>query len=173
MKSSTVDSNESSMIRIDDSQHIRPAVAEDAEAIHFLIREIAAFEHLEDEFVGTVDELRTSLFLDEPPGADCLVAVDSRVSENAGVIGYAIFFNSYSTFLCKTGLWLEDLYVREAHRGSGVGKALLEAVRNVAVQRNAGRYEWCVLDWNQHAIDFYERAGAKVLPDWRIVRTVL
>ena len=156
-----------------DAPEIRPAASADAEGIHFLIGEIAVFEKLEHEFVGSVEDLRRSLFQTDPPGAECLVAVDPTEPENGGIVGYAIFFRTYSTFLCQTGLWLEDLYVREAHRGTGLGKRLLEAVRQIAIDRNAGRYEWCVLDWNQHAIDFYERAGATVLPEWRIVRTAL
>ena len=145
----------------------RPAKPTDVPAIHGLIREIAIFENLEHEFVGTVAELEESLF-GEKPVAEALVAV-----LNDRVVGYAIFIENFSTFLCRKGIWLEDLFVTETHRKSGIGKALLEAVRQIAIDRNAGRYEWCVLDWNQNAIDFYERAGAEVLPDWRIVRTVL
>jgi GNAT superfamily N-acetyltransferase len=85
-------------------------------------------------------------------------------------VGYALFFTTFSTFLGKPGIWLEDLFVMPEHRGCGVGKALLRAVANLAVERGCGRLEWSVLDWNQPAIDFYQRAGATILSDWRICR---
>jgi hypothetical protein len=93
------------------------------------------------------------------------------VAEVCGALcGYAVFFRTYSTFLCKAGIWLEDLYVRPDARGRGIGKALLQAVREIAAERGCGRYEWSVLDWNRRAIDFYEALGGRILDDWRIVR---
>ena len=87
-----------------------------------------------------------------------------------GLVGYAIFFSTFSTFIGRAGIWLEDLYVKPDFRGLGLGKALLKAVGEIAAERNAGRYEWCVLDWNRNAIDLYERVGGEILQEWRIVR---
>jgi GNAT superfamily N-acetyltransferase len=85
-------------------------------------------------------------------------------------VAFALFFTNFSTFKCRPGLYLEDLYVQPAQRGSGLGKALLQRLGALAVERGCGRFEWSVLDWNAHAIAFYERMGAQVLPDWRICR---
>jgi GNAT superfamily N-acetyltransferase len=96
---------------------------------------------------------------------------EAVVAEVAGtVVGFALFFTNFSTFLGQPGLYLEDLYVQPQHRGAGLGKALLQHLGALAVQRGCGRFEWSVLDWNQNAIDFYQRMGAAVLPDWRICR---
>ena len=86
------------------------------------------------------------------------------------VVGFALFFTNFSTFLAKPGLYLEDLYVQPACRGAGIGKALLSHLGGLAVQRNYGRFEWSVLDWNENAIRFYEKMGATVMPEWRICR---
>ena len=131
-----------------------------------MIGELADFEHLRDQFIATVEDLAASFFGDKPP-AGALVA---EAGESGQLIGYAIHFTTFSTFLGRPGLWLEDLYVRPDWRGRGVGKRLLHAVAGVARQRGCGRCEWSVLDWNRRAIDFYLAAGAEVLPDWRIVR---
>jgi GNAT superfamily N-acetyltransferase len=149
-----------------DPIRVRPASPGDVPEIHTMIGELADFEKLRDQFVATVDDLTTSFFGDNPP-AGALVA---EATESGQLIGYAIWFTTFSTFLGKAGLWLEDIYVRPDWRGSGAGKSLLLAVAEVARARGSGRYEWCVLDWNQRAIDFYESFGAKVLPEWRIVR---
>jgi GNAT superfamily N-acetyltransferase len=86
------------------------------------------------------------------------------------VVAFALFFTNFSTFLAQPGLYLEDLYVQPAHRGHGLGKALLQRLGALAVERGCGRFEWSVLDWNANAIRFYERMGATVMPDWRICR---
>jgi GNAT superfamily N-acetyltransferase len=86
------------------------------------------------------------------------------------LVAFALFFTNFSTFLAKPGLYLEDLYVQPAYRGTGLGKALLEHLGALAVERGCGRFEWSVLDWNERAIAFYESVGATVLPDWRICR---
>lgn len=143
---------------------VRPARPDDVPAIHAMIGELAEFEHLQDQFVATVEDLHASLF-GESPAAEALVA-----EAEEGLAGYAIYFTTFSTFLCRSGLWLEDLYVRPDWRGSGVGKRLLLAVAEVARERGSGRYEWSVLDWNQRAIDFYEAMGGEILEEWRIVR---
>jgi GNAT superfamily N-acetyltransferase len=85
-------------------------------------------------------------------------------------MAFALFFTNFSTFLAQPGLYLEDLYVQPAHRGRGVGRALLQHLAALALERGCGRFEWSVLDWNQNAIDFYEKMGATVMPEWRICR---
>ena len=93
------------------------------------------------------------------------------MAEGAGsVLGFALFFTNFSTFLAQPGLYLEDLYVRSDQRGRGIGKALLSRVGRIAGERDCGRFEWSVLDWNESAIRFYEKMGATVMPDWRICR---
>ncbi len=147
-----------------DAATIRPAAPGDAEAIHALIRELAEYERLTHLCTGSAADLARALFGD-PPAAEVLVAeVDGAIE------GFALHFPTFSTFLAKRGLWLEDLYVRPAFRGKGLGGRLLRAVAAVAVERGCGRFEWSVLDWNAPAIAFYERLGATVMPDWRIAR---
>src|SRR5690606_11125532 len=99
------------------------------------------------------------------PAAEVLIA-----RRNGTAVGFALYFPTFSTFLAKRGLWLEDLFVYPEHRGEGIGKALLRAVAAIAVERDCGRFEWSVLDWNTPAIRFYESLGANVMPDWRIAR---
>lgn len=149
-----------------ESIQVRPARPADVLEIHAMIAELADFEKLRDQFVATVEDLTESFFGDEP-AAGALVAEDES---NGQLVGYAIWFTTFSTFLGKPGLWLEDLYVRPAWRGQGAGKQLLLAVAEIARERGSGRYEWCVLDWNRRAIDFYEAAGGEILEEWRIVR---
>lgn len=145
---------------------VRAALAEDVVEIHAMIGELAAFEHLSDQFVATVEDLIESFF-GEQPNAGALVAEEV---ESGKLVGYAIWFTTFSSFLGKAGLWLEDLYVRPDWRGGGVGKQLLVSVARLAKEKGSGRYEWSVIDWNQRAIDFYQAAGAEILPDWRFVR---
>ncbi|MBN8478970.1 MAG: GNAT family N-acetyltransferase [Burkholderiales bacterium] len=143
---------------------VRPARRADVPAIHALIRELADFERLTHVCTGTADDLEQAAFGSRP-------AVEVLVAEELGKIdGFALFFHTFSTFLGRRGLWLEDLYVRPERRGSGIGTALLKALAALAVERGCGRFEWAVLDWNTPAIGFYERMGATVLPDWRIAR---
>jgi GNAT superfamily N-acetyltransferase len=144
--------------------NIRQAQKEDAIAIFNLIQELAVFEKLAHQVTGTPESLADHLF-GTPAYAEAIVA------ESQGqLIGFALFFKTYSTFLTKPGLYLEDIFVREPHRGQGIGKALLKAVAQIAQERGYGRLEWSVLDWNETAIAFYEKMGAEVLPDWRICR---
>ena len=143
---------------------LRAGEPRDVDAIVALIAELAAFEHLTHLVEATPDKLAPHLF-GERPVAECVVG------EVAGeVVAFALFFSNFSTFLARPGLYLEDLYVRPAHRGSGLGRALLEHLGRLAAERGCGRFEWSVLDWNADAIAFYERLGATVLPDWRICR---
>lgn len=146
--------------------HIRSVKVKDIPALLGLVRELAEYEHLSHQVTATEDDYQRSLF-GPNPAARALVAEDG--TQNA-LVGYAIYFPNFSTFLGRAGIWLEDLYVQPAYRGRGVGKYLLESVKKIAEENKVGRLEWCVLDWNQSAIDFYEKIGAKVLPDWRIVR---
>jgi GNAT superfamily N-acetyltransferase len=152
------------MLGLDMATTIRPARPGDEEHIFRLLRELARFEKLEHELTGSAEALGVFLF-GERPAAEALVAVRDNT-----LIGYALFFTTFSTFLTRPGIYLEDLYVTEAERGTGVGKALLRGVAEVACARDAGRLEWSVLDWNKVAIDFYVASGAKLMDDWRICR---
>lgn len=143
---------------------IRDATPRDVGAMLGLMQELAEYEKLTHLFVATEATLSDALFGARP-------AVEALVAEHEGrVVGYALFFHNFSTFLSRRGLYLEDLYVQPALRGSGMGTALLRRVATIAVERQCGRFEWSVLDWNQSAIDFYTKMGATVMPDWRIVR---
>jgi GNAT superfamily N-acetyltransferase len=144
---------------------LRAAAPRDAAAIVGLITELAAFEKLAHLVRVTPEQLATQLFA-ERPAAECVVAEDRA----GALIGFALFFHNFSTFLGKPGLYLEDLYVQPAHRGQGLGRALLEHLGRLAAERGCGRFEWSVLDWNVEAIRFYERMGATVMHDWRICR---
>lgn len=143
---------------------LRAAELRDVQAIVGLIRELAVFERLEHLMQATPEKLRPHLF-GEKPVAEALVA-----EVDGDVVGFALFFTNFSTFLAQPGLYLEDLFVRPAHRGAGIGQALLRRLAQLAVERGCGRFEWSVLDWNVNAIGFYERMGATVMPDWRICR---
>jgi GNAT superfamily N-acetyltransferase len=143
---------------------VRPATIDDAERIIELMHELAVFEKLDHIFVNTAAELKQWLFSGSP------VASAYVAEMNSEVIGYAVVFRSFSTFLGRPGVWLEDLYVTPAMRGSGVGKALLRHVASSVVENGYGRLEWSVLDWNQNAIDFYEYIGAEILQEWRVCR---
>jgi len=143
---------------------IRPATPNDVAGIHGLIRELAEYEKLASICTGSAAELAAALF-GARPVADVLVGEVERE-----MVGFALFFPTFSTFLARPGLWLEDLYVQPAYRGKGVGTKLLRAVAAIARDRQCGRFEWAVLDWNAPAIGFYERLGATVMPDWRMAR---
>jgi hypothetical protein len=143
---------------------LRAATPADLPAIVGLIRELAEYEKLAHLVVVTPESLAPHLFGPRP-------AAEAVVGEvNDGVVAFALFFTNFSTFLGRPGLYLEDLYVQPAHRGTGLGKALLQHLGELAVARGCGRFEWSVLDWNENAISFYESMGATVLPDWRICR---
>lgn len=143
---------------------LRPATPEDLPAIVGLITELAVFEKLEHLVVVTPESLRPHLF-GPRPAAECVVG-----EVGGTVVAFALFFQNFSTFLGKPGLYLEDLYVQPAHRGTGLGKALLQHLGALAVERGCGRFEWCVLDWNERAIRFYEQMGATVMTDWQLCR---
>ncbi|MEO6362452.1 MAG: GNAT family N-acetyltransferase [Caldimonas sp.] len=143
---------------------IRPAEARDCEGIVALIRGLAVYEKLEHLVQATPQTLHPHLF-GPKPAAEALV-----VEAGARLVGFALFFTNFSTFLARPGLYLEDLFVEPASRGQGIGQALLTRLAQTAVARGCGRFEWSVLDWNDDAIRFYERMGAVVMPEWRICR---
>lgn len=143
---------------------IRCARPDDTPAIFDLIRRLAEYERLLDQFVLTPERLHEHLF-GPRPFAEALVA-----EEADGIVGFALFFHNYSTFLGRPGLYLEDLFVLPEHRGEGHGKALLREVARLAVERRCGRLEWSVLDWNEPSIQFYRALGAVPLDDWTVFR---
>jgi hypothetical protein len=147
-----------------DSPTLRAARPGDLPSIVALIRELAEFERLSHLVVVTPESLQPHLFGPRP-------AAEAVVAEVDGVVvAFALFFTNFSTFLGRPGLYLEDLYVQPAFRGRGIGRALLQHLGALAVERGCGRFEWSVLDWNANAIAFYEKMGATVMPDWRICR---
>ena len=151
---------------------LRNAELRDVAAIVALIRELAEFEQLTHLLQVTPEKLRPHLF-GEKPVAEAMVAElpEGAVAEGESrVVAFALFFTNFSTFLAQPGLYLEDLYVKPEHRGSGIGRALLKRLAALAVERQHGRFEWSVLDWNENAIRFYEKMGATVMPEWRICR---
>ncbi len=153
------------------SYTVRTARPADVPDLVAMIRELAEFEKLEHLLEAGEADVHTELF-ERDGGAEALVAERNpgRDGVAESLIGYAIFFENFSSFLCRRGLYLEDIYVRPEFRRQGVGKAFMRQLANVARQRGSGRMEWVVLDWNQNAIDAYRAIGGEVLPDWRVVR---
>jgi GNAT superfamily N-acetyltransferase len=146
------------------SPTIRPANREDVPLILAFIRELAAYEKLAHEVVATEDGLAETLF-GRDRRAEVLIAELDRAP-----VGFALFFHSYSTFLGRSGIFLEDLFVRPEARGHRIGRALLAHLAAVAVSRGCGRLEWSVLDWNESAIGFYRKLGAAAMDDWTVYR---
>jgi GNAT superfamily N-acetyltransferase len=144
---------------------IRPATIQDVPAIFSLILALADYEKLSDRVTGDSETLQADLFGENP----CIEAIVAEIEPNQ-IVGFALFFTSYSTFLTRRGIYLEDLFVLSEYRGIGIGKALITNLAQIAVSRGYGRFEWSVLDWNEPAIAFYTRIGAEILPDWRICR---
>ncbi|HBN88165.1 MAG: N-acetyltransferase [Alteromonadaceae bacterium] len=144
--------------------NIRLATPEDVPTILAFIQGLAEYEKLADQVVATEDKLKHTLFGDKRY-AEVVIA-----EYNQQAAGFALFFHNYSTFLAKPGIYLEDLFVLPDFRGKGLGKVLLSYLAKLAVERDCGRLEWSVLDWNQPAIDFYQAQGATMLHDWRINR---
>lgn len=143
---------------------LRPATEADVAHIFSLIQALADYEKLAHEVVGTPELLREHLF-GTPRYAEVVLAEWSGET-----VGFALFFSNYSTFLTRPGIYLEDLFVLPNYRRRGIGKALLQHLGKLALERQAGRLEWSVLDWNESAIAFYEKMGATVLPDWKTCR---
>lgn len=143
---------------------IRGAQASDVKTLLGFIKELAAFEKLSHEVLASEAELRRTLF-EEPCGAEALIVeVDGQPA------GYALFFKSYSTFLAKPGLYLEDLYVTPSHRSRGLGGFVLKHLAQICLDRGYGRMEWSVLDWNERALQFYRSVGATAMTDWTVQR---
>ncbi|HET8877388.1 MAG TPA: GNAT family N-acetyltransferase [Casimicrobiaceae bacterium] len=143
------------------------ASAGDVADLHTLVRALAEYERLAHLCTSSEGDLAAALFGPHPVAEAMIARLDA---ESQDCIGFALFFHTYSTFLGRRGLWLEDLFVKPAHRGAGVGRALLARLAVLARERGCGRFEWSVLDWNRSAIAFYEGIGATVLSDWRIAR---
>ena len=141
----------------------RWAVRDDVPLILNLIRALADYEHMLAQVVATEEELAYWLF--EAKKAEVLF-----VQEQGAVVGFALFFHNFSTFLGRAGLYLEDLFVLPEHRGKGYGKGLIQALARIAVERGCGRLEWWCLDWNQPSIDFYRSLGAEAMEDWTVYR---
>lgn len=146
---------------------IRPAAPGDVAELLRLIRALAEYEKLTHLMVADEAALADALF-GARPAAEALIATESGNTPHP--VGFALFFHTFSTFLGRRGLWLEDLFVLPEHRGRGLGRALLAHLAGIARQRGCGRFEWSVLDWNTPAIGFYEAMGATLLPEWRIAR---
>ena len=147
-----------------DNIRIRKAKERDLPLILDFIEGLAEYERLRDSCVATEAKLKQTLFGDRPAAEVIIASVDETP------MGFALFFHNYSTFLAQRGIYLEDLFVKPEGRGHGVGYALLSELARIAIERDCGRLEWAVLDWNQLAIDFYTRIGAKPLSDWQIFR---
>ena len=145
---------------------IREAVPADVPEILAMIHELADYEKAPHEVVATPGLLRDALFGPEP-GVYALMAEDD---ETGAVVGFALWFRNFSTWLGRHGVYLEDLYVRPSHRGHGYGKALLQELARIAVERGYGRFEWWVLDWNTPAIDFYRSIDAVPMDEWTVYR---
>ena len=143
--------------------NFRYADAADTGLILDFIKELAAYEKMSDEVVATEDLLREQIF--EKGGAEVIFAL-----EDGKEVGFALFFHNFSTFLGRSGLYLEDLFVKTRYRGRGYGKALLRELARIALERGCGRMEWWCLDWNQPSIDFYRSLGAEPMSEWTTYR---
>jgi len=146
------------------SLRIEPARPQHAAVLLSLVRDLARFERLEHQVVASEQQIRDEL------GASRPVIEASIAWDGEEAVGFALYFHNFSTFLGRRGLYLEDLYVVQRARRRGIGRALIEHLAAIAVARGCGRFEWAVLDWNRHAIDFYRSLGAELLTDWRICR---
>lgn len=144
---------------------ITPITQTEVPALLELIRELATYEKLEHEVKATVGSLENSFFGPQPAAGALLARCEG------GLAGYAIYFFTFSSFVGGAGIWLEDLYVRPAFRKRGLGRQLIEAVAKVGVERNCERFEWTALDWNELALNFYDKLGAQRLDKWVLMRT--
>ena len=145
------------------SFNIRKAAIEDSDKIYDLIVQLAVYEKMENEVESTAEQLKETLF--DKKLAHALVA-----EEDKKIIGFALYFYNYSTFVGKPGLYLEDLFVDPNYRGKGLGKALLLELAKIAHKKSCGRMEWSVLNWNSPAINFYQSLGAKPMDSWTVYR---
>ena len=145
---------------------IREATPDDVPEILAMIRELADYERAVHEVVATEELLRESLFSADP----AVFALIAEADDSGEVVGFALWFRNFSTWLGRHGVYLEDLYVRPSHRGFGHGKALLQELARIAVERGYGRFEWWVLDWNTPALEFYRSIGAEPMDEWTVQR---
>jgi GNAT superfamily N-acetyltransferase len=150
---------------------IRPATEDDVPAIDRLVRELAAYEREPDAVTAVPDDFRAALFGPQPL-VHCLVAQGdgTDVAGRPEIAGFAVWFVTFSTWTGQHGIWLEDLFVAPEHRGGGTGRALLQRLAELAVERGYRRLEWNVLDWNEPALGFYRRLGAEALDTWTVHR---
>ena len=144
--------------------NIREATPNDNKLILHFIKELAIYEKAEHEVITDESHIQDTLFCDNPKAHALICELDGVA------VGFAVYFFNYSTWLGKYGIYLEDLYVSNEHRGSGAGKALLKRLTQIAIAKDCGRVEWSVLDWNKPAIDFYEAVGAKPQEEWIVYR---
>lgn len=143
---------------------IAPVTPDEIPVLLELIRELARFEKLEHEVEATPELFHEALFGPKPAAGALLARCDGEVA------AYAIYYFTFSTFVGRAGIWLEDLYVRPPFRKRGLGRRLIDSVAQVGVERNCGRYEWMALNWNSVALDFYRKLGAKVMDEWVLLR---
>ncbi len=141
----------------------RNTTKEDATKILEFIKELATYENMIDDVVATKELLEEWIF--EKEKAEVMFVLENEVE-----IGYILFFHNFSTFLGRSGIYLEDVYIRPEYRGKGYGKASLKKLAKIAVQRGCGRLEWVCLDWNKPSIDFYLSLGAKAMDEWTVYR---
>jgi GNAT superfamily N-acetyltransferase len=146
------------------ASEIKPVTPAEIPALLDLIRDLARFERLEHEMEATLESLRESLF-GPNPSVGALLA-----RENDVIAGYAVYFFTFSSFLGRRGLWLEDVYVRPEFRHRGVGRRLIESVARIGAEKNCGRFEWTALNWNKPALDVYQKMGARAMDEWVLFR---
>lgn len=144
--------------------NFRDATIDDAETIFAFIQELAEYEKLSHEVVATVDDLKRTMFGETSYAFAVLAEIENEA------VGVAICFYNYSTFQCKPGIYLEDLYVQEAHRNKGIGKGFFKYLAERAVREDCGRIQWWVLDWNEPSIEFYKKLGAVAMDEWTVFR---
>jgi GNAT superfamily N-acetyltransferase len=151
------------MARLVGDTTIRAVEETDVETLFALIGELARYEKMSDEVTGDAEVLRRTLFVER--------AAEALLVEDGGeAIGYAIFYVTFSSFECRSGIWLEDVYVKPDRRRGGVGKAVMVYLAALALERGHTRFEWCALDWNTPALDFYAGIGAGQLDEWKMLR---
>jgi GNAT superfamily N-acetyltransferase len=150
---------------IDEHTFLRFAAAEDAPLVLEFVRELAEYEHLLDNMQATAEDFRKYIF-EEKKAEVIIIEYDGQAA------GFALFFYNFSTFLGRPGIYLEDLFVKPAFRGKGLGKFLLTFIAHLAVERNCGRLEWACLNWNEPSIAFYKSQGARPLSEWTTYRVM-
>ena len=143
---------------------IRLAIPDDAEDIHRLIYELAVYEKAPDEMVATIDQINGSLFNNQPVAFCHVAEVDGQI------VGIALWFLNYSTWLGKPGVYLEDLFVQPEYRGHGIGKDFMKTLAQLCIERGYERFQWWVLDWNEPSIEFYKSFGAVPMDEWTVFR---